>query len=540
MTARARTEGGDAFAAFGDPYYSRIRDLLIESAGIVFDEKRREVLRLHVRDRARARGCATFAEYVEIVTRDRGEELQALWNQVAIHQTEFFRNRPQFEGLRGKVLPEVISVAARSGRKLTLWSAGCSSGEEPYSLAMSVLEELGHDAPRWRIRVVATDIATDILSRAEAGNYDERHMEGVSPQLRARYFEKEGETYTVKPEVRNVVEFSRHNLSIDPPPDLLTADVVFCCNVTIYFTNEALHQAIGTLERALRPGGYLFLGHSESLWRQPHNLELIDLGNTFTYRRAYTPDLANGISILDASTPRSTPATTGKFSRESRPWAEPVSDAEFGVPRASSSTGSIPTVRNASDFQTRERSGRLDADSGSWSPKRETGRLGTESVKPARSIPRDESISDDAPLDHSEIAEIVATAQGHLERGEVDETVGLVKAALTKAPTEAALHFLLGSAEQRLGLHPAALASLGKAIYCDHSFSLAYFYRAIVFEEDGDRAAAAKDYENAVRWLEADREGKWDNYLEAMSHNALLELCRGKLASMRSVRGAGR
>lgn len=516
---RERADG--SFAVLGDDEYSRVRKLLSESAGMVYDEKRREVLRLHLRDRALAVGCATFADYVDLATSDPSE-LQALWNQVAIHQTEFFRNRPQYEGLRRNVLPEVIRNAA-SRKELTLWSAGCSSGEEPYSLAISVLEALGDEASSWRVRVMATDISTDILERARSGRYDERHLAGVPDLLRRRWFVRDRDAYCVIPQVAELVTFSPHNLSADQPPAAGISDIVFCCNVTIYFSKDALHRAIRSLEAALRPGGYLFLGHSESLWRQPHSLELVDLGTSFVYRKPYEGRVPD--SVLPAASSRS--YAIANAAPTSSIAAAPTKSSE--IPAMGIEAITPPAVRPLETPAIASSPGASGRGVGAIG----AGALETSSPAGDDFESAEEEVASlrasNLPLEHGELSEVVATAQGHLERGQVDEVVSLVAAAIERAPTEASLHFLLGSAQQRLGADDDALASFGRAVYCDPQFSLAYFYRATLLEALGERDQSLIDYKNALRYLEADHEGKWDGYLESMSHDALIQLCADKV-----------
>lgn len=513
MSRLLRERADGTFAVLGDDEYMAIRRLLSESAGMVYDEKRREVLRLHLRDRAVATGCASFTDYVELAISSTSE-LQALWNQVVIHQTEFFRNRPQFEGLRQRVLPEVIRHASKN-RELTIWSAGCSSGEEPYSLAITVLEALGDEAPNWRIRVHASDISTAILERASSGRYDQRHVTGLSESIRSRWFDRRGDAYFVSRAVRDLVSFAPHNLSADPAPCSGAGDVVFCCNVTIYFSKDALHKAIGTLESALRPGGYLFLGHSESLWRQPHHLELVDLGTSFVYRMPYrgaAPD-----DILPAATSRITVVDElQSVKMPAKP--EPADLPRFGQ------VSKGPTTRAPKSSPAFPAQGRSRMSPSEVLPEGDDFESAVEEVAALR--------ESTGPLAHAELAEVVATAQGHLERGQVEEVVELVSAALGRAPTEAALHFLLGSAEQRLGQDDAARASFDKAVYCDPTFSLAYFYRAMLMEAGGEEAQALLDYRNALKHLEEDHEGKWDGYLESMSHDALTQLCVSKIEGL--------
>lgn len=506
---QSRSDNDGPFTVLEDVEYLAIRRLLSESAGMLYDEKRREVLRLHLRDRAIATGCDSFKAYVELVSSSRNE-LQALWNQVAIHQTEFFRNRPQFEALRERVLPEIVRHAD-SRKTLTLWSAGCSSGEEPYSLGIVLLDTLGDRAREWQIRIVATDISTEILARAKNGVYESRRLQGLPNSVRNRWFMSLGDSYAIRPEVKDLVDFSAHNLPSDQPPIAGEADVIFCRNVTIYFSRDALIRTIETLETALRPGGYLFLGHSESLWRQPHNLELIDLGDSFAYRM-------------------------------------PHEDPKSPVLKAASGRTFGPSVMIDLASRSEEKVGNMDS-SLKERPVHESsesshmpGATFVESTDPFSVLRGDNFESADSeiaalkesnsPLLHAEVSEVIATAQGHLERGQVEEVVRLIAVALERAPTEAALHFLLGTAEQRLGHESAALTSFGRAVYCDPAFSLAYLYRGMLLEERGECSQALLEYRNALSRLQSDHLGKWDAYLESMNHEALVHLCADKINAL--------
>src|SRR4051794_17292613 len=251
----------------------------------------------------RACGCATVAEYLRMLAQaDAVEERQALLDEVTIPETHFFRNPPQIRALRQHVLPELMRQAA--GRKrLRIWSAGCSTGEEPYTIAM-LIRELLPAASDWDVRVVATDVSTRALAAARRGQYAERAFVMTDPVDLQRFFvlDAQARTWVVRDEVRELVEFRHHNLVTDPPPFAEgELDLVLCRNVTIYFDRTTTKRLMQRLHGCLHDGGYLFLGHAETLWQLSSDFALVSLGDAFVYRRA-DPDAERRAVLPDRRT----------------------------------------------------------------------------------------------------------------------------------------------------------------------------------------------------------------------------------------------
>ena len=200
--------------------------------------------------------------------------LQDLLDRVTVQETSFFRDPGQFAAL-GRLLPSLSGP-------VTVWSAGCSNGQEPYSLAMVLGESAVTD---WR--VIATDVSSRALERTRRARYSEKELAGVSPERRARWFRREGEAWTVDAALRDRVAVSRHNLVGEPPPfDPGRCQVVFCRNVLIYFRQEDAVAFLERLAQWLPPDGYLFLGYSESLWQVTDSFKLVRFGDAFVYRPA--------------------------------------------------------------------------------------------------------------------------------------------------------------------------------------------------------------------------------------------------------------
>jgi chemotaxis protein methyltransferase CheR len=193
------------------------------------------------------------------------------------------------------VLPELLRHAEGNGRRLRIWSAGCSTGEEAYSIAMMV-RELVPASEAWDIKILATDVSQRALAAARTARYGARSVMLASPQELARFFMPgPGGTHEVRPEVRELVEFRHHNLVTEPVPFPAREqlDLVLCRNVTIYFARETTRALMGRLHERLREGGYLFLGHSETLWQLSNDFKLVALGEAesaaFVYQRIEAP-----------------------------------------------------------------------------------------------------------------------------------------------------------------------------------------------------------------------------------------------------------
>ena len=254
-----------------DGEFQHFRALVHEQTGIALNDTKRALVCARLGKRLRHYGYRTFGEYYEhLRARDsHGEELVRMINALTTTKTEFFREAHHFAFLGREVLPRLASrAAAGAPRHLRIWSAGCSSGEEPYSVALTVLDALPQPG-RWDVRILASDIDTEMLAWGMGGAYPAERLEGVPAGLRGRYFvpergDREG-WMRLRPEVRALVTFRRINLRDDGWPIRSAFDGIFCRNVTIYF-DRALQQAVvARLVDLLKPGGYLFLGHSESL-----------------------------------------------------------------------------------------------------------------------------------------------------------------------------------------------------------------------------------------------------------------------------------
>ncbi len=249
--------------------FKHISDLVRERFGINLTEKKRALVRGRLHSIVRSSGFDSFEAYYEHVVNDSsGESLLRLIDKISTNHSYFFREIDHFNYLEEHVLPQMISqLEAEDKREIRIWSAGCASGEEPYTLAMLVDRMFGFDRSRWDIGILGTDISMSALEKANEGEYDVRKTAGV-PKEYQRYFTPIDKDRTkVNRNIRDLILFKRLNLMRDEYPFKGKFDVVFCRNVMIYFDQQTRRRLLERFHRYMYPGSYLFIGHSETLGR---------------------------------------------------------------------------------------------------------------------------------------------------------------------------------------------------------------------------------------------------------------------------------
>jgi chemotaxis protein methyltransferase CheR len=270
-----------------DPDLLRIRDLVYQVAGIFHPDNKLRLLLDRCGRRMKELKITAVREYFECLTikPTRQTELIALLNEITIGETCFFRSQPQLDAMRTIIIPKVLEAKAKFPlRRLRIWSAGCSTGEEPYTLSMLLLEEASSRLKGWTIEILATDLNERSLAHAKNAIYGSYSTRNLTPYFRQKYFMAVGEQLQVQPAVRNSITFSRLNLSDDARMTFMKSlDVVFCCNVLIYFDLVSKRRVIQHFYNNLLPHGYLFLGHSESLYGVNDDFRLVHLPGATAY-----------------------------------------------------------------------------------------------------------------------------------------------------------------------------------------------------------------------------------------------------------------
>ena len=254
--------------------YSRLRELVYDQAGINLGSEKKTMLEGRIRRRLKDLAIHSYAEYCDYLFSREGlrDELVHLIDVVTTNKTDFFREPRHFEFLTATAVPEFLAANA-ARRPLLVWSAACSTGEEPYTLAM-VLSEYGLTHPGFAFRIIATDISTTVLKRAGLGIYSTDAVRPVPQNLKVKYFmrgrERSFERVRVVPELRRLVEFRRLNFMDSDYGMQERFDVIFCRNVIIYFDRPTQERILRKLAHHLVPRGYMFVGHSETL----HDMDL--------------------------------------------------------------------------------------------------------------------------------------------------------------------------------------------------------------------------------------------------------------------------
>lgn len=253
---------GSMQVTVSDHELSEIRGLIETRSGILFDDSRERFFSSRVREHVQARNLAHGTDLLRLI-KNSNVEYDSLLQRLLTQETSFFRYPAAFEALEKKVLPELhMKKFWESPRSLRIWSAGCATGEEAFSVAMTVADALEF-ADAWNIHILATDVSRQALDHAELAVYEARELEAVTPKQRELYFARSGAQFAVRPRIRNMVTFAPMNLA--QVVYMGKFDCIFCMNVLIYFSEERQAQLVQRFYEYLEPGGYLFLGHAESI-----------------------------------------------------------------------------------------------------------------------------------------------------------------------------------------------------------------------------------------------------------------------------------
>lgn len=438
---------------------ARLSEYLKTQMGLYFPEKRWDDLRNKM---ARAmkdfdyRDLSGFIEWLVSSPRSR-QEIEILASHLTISETYFWREPRVFEALVKQILPELIRVREKGERRLRIWSAGCASGEEPYSIAIA-LRRLLPVPEDWRITILATDINPGILSRAMAGVYGEWSFRGLHKRLKEEYFHrKEDGRFEILPEIRKMVTFAYLNLVEDLYPSPLNntnaMDLIFCRNVLMYFTPERAVQVGQRLYNSLVDGGWLMVGASELSQFTFPQFASVHFPGAIVYRRE---------------------------TRESRP-SEVFRLEEISSP---------PPLRESTRIQVVE----------SASPTQATYAEVLDRSVPGRDIAAPvKQQGEEATFD------ITLKIRALADRGNLAEALSACDEAIAADKLDPAMHYLRAIILQEQNGHGEAIAALKRALYLDPNFVPAHFAIGNLMLRRGNARAAKKSFENVLALLSAYR-----------------------------------
>lgn len=274
--------------AISDKDFEQLRDFIYNICGMYFHSTKKYFLESRITRRMEATGSKTYQDYYQLLKSLRGgEELKFLMDEITTNETYFFRNVPQLNALETKLLPELVEAKNKMGfRKLRIWSAGSSSGEEAYTLSMILLEKRATLLKDWIIEIVGTDINETVISQAKEGIYNAYSVRNIPELYKRKYIREEGQRFILSPEVKKFVTFNKLNLYDDSKMIFMKSfDFIFCANVLIYFDTASKSKVVQHFYNNLQPYGYFFVGQSESLHGVNDKFKTVHFPGGFTYKK---------------------------------------------------------------------------------------------------------------------------------------------------------------------------------------------------------------------------------------------------------------
>ncbi|WP_419779649.1 CheR family methyltransferase [Maridesulfovibrio sp.] len=271
--------------------FLEIRDIIYELSGIFLQDNRRFLVENRFAPRLSELELKSYSEYIDYLKnhfKGKTEELNMLTELITTNETSFFRDNSQLKVFRNFTLKKMIDAGNESGRReIRIWSAGCSSGEEPYTLAIILHEALKDEIRKWRIKITANDISTNVLKMAEKGIYTRYSLRTTPAHIIPKYFKDRGnDVFQINPEVKRLVSFSKINLNMDSQVKRIPkSHIVFCRNVIIYFDKKMKAKVLDGFYNNLLDNGHLYVGHSESLHAVTDKFKPRQHAGTITYHK---------------------------------------------------------------------------------------------------------------------------------------------------------------------------------------------------------------------------------------------------------------
>lgn len=411
-------------------------------------------------------------------------ELRNLLNLVTVTETCFFRDAAQFRILREHIIPTLIaerSARADASKTIRIWSAGCSSGEEAYSIAITLVEMGVYAAcPDWTIEIIGTDLNTKALEKARRGVYTARAVRNVEGRLLDGHFVRDGKTFALSETVKKRVKFEFGNLTQTPMPTTGPQDVVFCKNVAIYFRADVMRKLIRGLHDTLSPDGYLLLGHAETLWQMSEGFTLVEHDRAFCYRK-----------------------TSGFAEKPAMP--KPVV-SDF------SRTEQVRLKADTTDDQCQFALAAFRA--GDWDAAESA--LTTLIAACPTFVPG-----------------LLLLGGLYVHRGRFDDAMAQAETVLKLSDLEPRAHLLLGMIAARRQRHDEALQALRRALYLDDSLALGHFWLGNLYRERGDVVRACQEYENLVRDWQRHTFELTEEFASDLTAEQLVGFCSDTLERLR-------
>jgi chemotaxis protein methyltransferase CheR len=494
----------------------RLRAVVAERLGLAYDGDRLEQLTDAVRERIALSSAGAFDPYFERLCSpaSRDDELALLAERLTVTETYFFRHAEQIRAFIDLVARD---PAKSAGRRLRVLSAGCASGEEPYSLAMALLEAVP-DVERWDIKIRALDVNRAVLSRAANGAYSAWSLRATPDLLKARYFRPVGRDFVLEPEVRRLVEFDERNLARREPLYLRRAsfDAVFCRNVLMYFTPATMRRVVAELREALLPHGYLFLGHAETLRGLSHGFHLCHTHSTFYYQRRDHGEPAR------AELPRE--STAPAF--EVLPGATEASASWFETIGRASERIRVLSARGGTKAPDPRRPGVAEPAAG-----------GGAGLAPVLELVRHERFAEALELlgalpetAESDPDALIVRAVLLTNHGQIAEAERVCARLLAEDELNAGAHYVTALCREHAADSSRALEHDRLAMHLDASFAMPRLHAGLISKRAGELDLARRLLAEALDLLEREDSSRLLLFGGGFSRQALARLCQVELA----------
>jgi len=466
---------------FSDTAFVLFRDLIADMSGLYFDGGARRALERVVEGRVRATGLKTLGHYHNYLLAgpDREAEIAVLVNSLTNNETNFFRHPGQFEALKDYVIPALMEKKAQSGeprqRSLSIWSAGCATGDEAYSIAIAARSVLT-DNDLKHVEILGTDINNDNLEQAREAVYSKRTIQYVSALTRDGNIESIDATHQVSKPIRDMVSFDTHNLMRTPYPTSKSGpwDIVFCRNVLSFFQVKTMQKVLSNIYENIADSGYLFLGYSEVLRGIDDHFVPVRFGDAFVYQKRQR-DLRSGKDGRHAVPAHMASELEGKHEL----YAEALGQFEAEEFEEALTTLTSLLRAKPGDIDGRFLMGRL-----------------------------------------------------YLEQGLLHEALYEFAGVIADWPLHVPAHYLLGVAYKMTNMSHEAAKQFRKVLRLDPHFALGHFALASINKDEGNRERAVQCYRNTIECLEMSNNDDPLPYARVFTPSILIELCQRDIASL--------
>ncbi len=478
--------------------YERFREFVLETIGLDYPEDKRYLLGWGLDKVMEATACASLDDLYSLLR--AASPTSVIWDRLVsaltVGETYFFRNSYHFDALAKHILPDIMSRREHSSRRIRIWSAGCATGEEPYSVAMLLRELIPH-LESWNILILATDINREALRKAKEGVYAAWSFRGVDKRVQDAYFQPDDQKqFAIADEVKRMVTFEHLNLVTDPYPSLANntnaMDVILCRNVTIYFKAEVTRKVLANLHASLTDGGWLIPGAAEPNMVFYSEFEPRNFPGTTVYQKP--------------ATSKRMPSSIWAF-QPAAIAAAPVAAPLPGKPAAR--TTEPPPVK--------------------LPPARDAYQVALELVRAGKIDEALAKLYEKLDQDANFVPTYYALGKIYANKGNLEQAQSWCEKAIKKDKLHPEPYYTLSLVYEQNGLIEMAMDALKKAIYLDRNFIMAHYNLAQLYQCQGDEASARKSLENAARLLQAQpREAKVPEG-DGMAAGRLLELIQSEL-----------